>query len=72
MFGSEELTVQCSRSGCQLPAVVELRWRNPKIHDETREKIWLACDQHQDYLREFLQARNFPVRVEPYRVEVDE
>ncbi|WP_370450307.1 hypothetical protein [Cryobacterium sp. TMS1-20-1] len=26
-------------------------------------KTWLACDEHVDYLREFLAARDFPLTV---------
>jgi hypothetical protein len=25
--------------------------------------VWLACDEHVDFLREFLAARDFPLRV---------
>ncbi|MGR0317783.1 hypothetical protein [Agromyces sp. ZXT2-3] len=41
-------------------------WRNPKIHSEDRVKTWLACDEHVDYLRDFLASRSFPVRVERF------
>jgi hypothetical protein len=40
-----------------------VEWRNPRIHDESRRKVWLACDEHRDYLRDYLAARDFPVRV---------
>jgi hypothetical protein len=29
-------------------------------------KTWLACDEHVEYLRDFLASRSFPVRVEEY------
>jgi hypothetical protein len=29
-------------------------------------KTWLACDEHVDYLREFLASRSFPVRVSAF------
>ena len=54
---------ECSRAGCGAAAVRAIRWRNPKIHDADRRKIWLACEEHLDYLREFLAARSFPLEV---------
>ncbi len=54
---------QCSRAGCRAPATARIDWRNPRIHSEGRTKTWVACDEHVDYLREFLSARDFPVRV---------
>jgi hypothetical protein len=58
-----ELDEQCSRAGCSAPATRAVNWRNPKIHTQDRVKVWLACDEHVDYLREFLLARDFPVVV---------
>lgn len=40
-------------------------WHNPKIHFG-REKTWLACEDHTDFLLEYLQIRGFPARVEPF------
>jgi hypothetical protein len=57
----ERLT--CSRAGCLERATRRIEWRNPKIHTEDRVKVWLACDEHVDFLREFLAARQFPLRV---------
>ncbi|KZE94279.1 hypothetical protein AVP42_01057 [Agromyces sp. NDB4Y10] len=56
----------CSRAGCREAATSRIDWRNPKIHAEDRVKTWLACDEHVDYLREFLAARSFPVRVSSF------
>lgn len=56
---------QCSRAGCGSEADWAIRWRNPKIHAEDRRKIWLACEEHVGYLREFLAARSFPLDVVP-------
>jgi len=53
----------CSRAGCRAPAVWRIDWRNPRIHTPDRTKTWVACDEHRDYLREFLRARDFPVAV---------
>jgi hypothetical protein len=64
MIGDEfEGRPRCSRAGCTADASHTVNWRNPKIHDEDRVKVWLACDEHAPYLRDYLAARNFPVRV---------
>jgi hypothetical protein len=49
----------CSAKGCRKPATQALRWNNPRIHPPERRKTWLACDDHQAYLSEFLTARQF-------------
>lgn len=72
LLGGSDLAVQCSRAGCVQVPVVKILWRNPKIHDESRTKIWLACQTHVDYLSEFLRARNFPVELLPINTEEDE
>ena len=53
----------CSRAGCRSAATKQVVWRNPRIHAVDREKIWLACDEHVDYLHDYLAARDFPVAV---------
>ena len=58
----------CSRAGCRAEAVWRIDWRNPRIHSADRTKTWVACDEHRDYLRDFLAARDFPVEVGPLRV----
>lgn len=55
----------CSRAGCTETAGWRIEWRNPKIHTADRVKVWLACEEHVDFLREFLAAREFPLRVVP-------
>ena len=55
----------CSRAGCRAPARWRIDWRNPRIHAADRVKSWTACDEHRDYLREYLGARSFPVSVHP-------
>lgn len=55
----------CSRAGCRERALWRVEWRNPKIHSPDRRKIWVACDEHRDYLRDCLAARDFPVAVAP-------
>lgn len=49
----------CSAKGCRRAAVWALRWNNPRLHDESRRKVWLACDEHEVTLREFLSMRGF-------------
>ncbi|ANS77672.1 hypothetical protein SGUI_0276 [Serinicoccus hydrothermalis] len=43
-------------------------WRNPKLHTEGRRKVWLACEDHREHLRDFVQLRGFLLEV----VGVDE
>jgi hypothetical protein len=69
-FGAEIAVPQCSRAGCGEPATFSVNWRNPKIHSSDRVKVWLACDEHRDFLREFLLARNFPVVVDVVGAEL--
>ena len=61
----------CSRAGCREAAAWNVNWRNPRIHTPDRVKIWLACDEHRDYLSEYLAARDFPVVVTPLGENVD-
>jgi hypothetical protein len=56
---NSEIEVKCSRAGCQDTAAFEVIWRNPKIHDETRRKVWLACGEHQQFLVDYLAVRSF-------------
>lgn len=53
----------CSRAGCSAPARWRVEWSNPRIHTDGRTKTWLACDDHVEYLRGFVEARSFPVAV---------
>lgn len=59
----------CSRAGCFEHATWRLEWRNPKIHTADRVKVWLACDEHVEFLRDFLAAREFPLTVVGMRSE---
>lgn len=70
-LGEPDLDLQCSRAGCSEPPVAQIHWRNPKIHDASRRKTWLACEAHLEYLTEFLTARDFPVTVLPLPTEED-
>lgn len=62
---------RCSRAGCGSAAQWNVNWRNPRIHSEDRVKVWLACDEHVDYLRDYLATRDFPVIVTPLGVTVE-
>ena len=44
-----------------------IEWRNPRIHTGDRVKVWLACDEHVEVLRDFLAARAFPLAGEAAR-----
>ena len=59
-----EAPVVCSAKGCQVTAVYDLAWNNPKIHTPDRRKHWLACPNHRDSLSAFLSARGFLREVE--------
>ncbi|GAA3660493.1 hypothetical protein [Microbacterium marinilacus] len=65
MIGLDPVAPTCSRAGCPAAAAWSIRWRNPRIHSAERRKVWLACDDHVDYLRDFLAARDFPLEVAP-------
>lgn len=65
MIGSDPASVVCSRAGCDADARWVVEWRNPRIHSADRVKSWAACDEHVEYLRGFLAARDFPVAVRP-------
>ena len=70
--GTPEHDYTCSRAGCGTAAQWMIQWRNPKIHPEDRRKVWLACSEHVDFLREFLAARDFPLEVVPTPEEAAE
>ncbi|WP_423924205.1 hypothetical protein ACPEEZ_07250 [Frigoribacterium sp. 2-23] len=63
--------VECSRAGCRSEARHNVNWRNPKIHGLERVKVWSACDEHVSFLRDFLEARDFPVVVTEAGVVVE-
>ena len=62
-FDDELAEATCSRAGCRKTAAWNVNWRNPRIHGPERVKIWLACDEHCDYLQHYLETRDFPVVV---------
>lgn len=50
---------KCSRAECQEQAIYLIDWSNPMIHCGERKKTWASCEEHRDYLVEFVKARNF-------------
>jgi hypothetical protein len=65
------LGTTCSRANCGAPAVWSVHWRNPRIHPDDRVKVWLACDEHVAFLRDYLGSRSFPVVVTPLGERVE-
>jgi hypothetical protein len=59
MLDQDQDAPRCSARDCRYAATVELSWRNPKLHDSSRTKHWLACDAHEQPLAEFLDRRGF-------------
>jgi hypothetical protein len=56
--------VICSARGCRAPASYVLVWNNPKVHAPERDKTWVACEEHRQWLADFLDLRGFLRRVE--------
>lgn len=65
MLGLGTTETRCSRAGCDESAVWAVNWRNPRIHGPERVKVWLACADHVEFLREYLAGRDFPVEISP-------
>ncbi len=59
MLGFAPPNVQCSRAGCSADATNKLIWANPKIHTDGRTKTWLACNEHLQFLIDYLETRGF-------------
>lgn len=62
-YNTDDLHV-CSARQCTEVARWAVVWSNPKLH-YGREKTWLACVGHRDFLEEFVALRGFPHRVVP-------
>lgn len=56
--------LSCSAKGCSEAAAYAVVWNNPKVHTPEREKTWLACEQHRDFLSDFVDRRGFLLRVD--------
>nr|WP_264786433.1 acetone carboxylase [Aquiluna sp. KACHI24] len=63
------MSSKCSRAGCTNQATSLIFWRNPKVHSPDREKTWGACGEHEAYLIDYLSARSFFLRREPFAHE---
>jgi hypothetical protein len=59
----------CSSKGCTATAEHQVVWNNPKVHTPDRRKVWLACEDHEQTLRRFLDARGFYLATEPLPAE---
>jgi hypothetical protein len=71
VIGGSTDELRCSRAGCRNDAAWNVNWRNPRIHSVDRVKVWLACYEHSEYLRDYLDTRGFPVQVTPLGVDVE-
>lgn len=58
-MGNTAPDTQCSRKDCRAAADWALVWNNPKLHTPDRRKVWVACDEHREYLANFLNMRGF-------------
>ena len=54
--GSEAV---CSAKGYRARATSALLWNNPRLHEDSRRKVWLACEDHVGSLGDFLGLRGF-------------
>lgn len=72
MSGFERLVpVRCSRAGCREMAEWNINWRNPRIHDEDRVKVWTACEAHRDELFDYLDNRGMPAAITPVGIVME-
>jgi hypothetical protein len=71
MLGLDDAHGECSRAGCRADATWRVNWRNPRIHGIDRVKVWVACDEHREYLESYLANRSMPVVVTPIDVAVE-
>ena len=55
----------CSAKGCRAVPEHAVVWRNPRLHTPERRKVWLACEEHRDHLRDFVQVPGFLLEVVP-------
>jgi hypothetical protein len=62
---------KCSRAGCVEAASILIEWRNPKIHDADRVKLWSSCETHRSYLVDYLQTRGMYLGVKDFEPSSD-
>ena len=60
---SEAADHVCSAKGCRATARHAVVWNNPKLHKPERRKVWLACDEHEKSLADFVALRGFLIEV---------
>lgn len=58
----------CARKGCRAGATWQLLWNNPRIHTPQRRKVWLACEEHREWLEEYLKTRELWKETQPFKV----
>lgn len=63
MTGAATGQLVCSAKACRRAAAHAVVWRNPRLHAPDRRKVWLACEDHRDHLRDFVQVRGFLLEV---------
>ena len=61
----EENQLICSRKACRKAATHKILWNNPKIHTPDRRKVWLGCDEHTQWLEQYLSDRLLYKSTEP-------
>ena len=61
----------CSAKGCRQAATWAHLWTNPKLHTTDRRKVWLACDDHEKSLADFVALRGFLIEVVPVEALTD-
>ncbi|GAA2744393.1 hypothetical protein GCM10009868_21900 [Terrabacter aerolatus] len=64
-LGGPEVDHVCSAKGCRATAAHAVVWNNPKLHTADRRKVWLACDEHEKSLADFVALRGFLIEVVP-------
>jgi hypothetical protein len=69
--GGPELEHVCSAKGCRATGVHAVIWNNPKLHTAERRKVWLACDDHEKSLADFVALRGFLIEVIPVEALTD-
>lgn len=62
----QKVEAQCSRKACRSGAAWQLLWNNPRIHTPERRKVWLACDEHREWLEDYLQTRGLWKETVPF------
>ena len=69
--GGRDVEHVCSAKGCRAKAVHAVVWNNPKLHTAERRKVWLACDDHEKSLADFVALRGFLIEVVPVEALTD-